>query len=113
MSGIGARDSEWVWPSVVASPSSSEEGCASPAPARSEAVSNSCSAVSVLIVEDDKAARKAISQILKRRGFAGSEAAGVAEAFAALGLDSRGSRIKEAVEAHDWMLLDLMLPDGC
>jgi DNA-binding response OmpR family regulator len=52
-------------------------------------------------VEDDGAARTAISRILRKLGFAVSEAATVAEALAAL--DGQ----------PDWILLDLMLPDGC
>jgi DNA-binding response OmpR family regulator len=55
----------------------------------------------VLIVEDDKAARTAISRILKMHAFTVSEAATIAEAMAAL------------VDPPAWILLDLMLPDGC
>jgi DNA-binding response OmpR family regulator len=46
-------------------------------------------------------ARKAVTAILRRQGFAVSEAATVAQALAAL--DAR----------PDWVMLDLMLPDGC
>jgi DNA-binding response OmpR family regulator len=46
-------------------------------------------------------ARKAVTAILKRQGFAVSEAATVAQALAAL--ETR----------PDWVMLDLMLPDGC
>jgi DNA-binding response OmpR family regulator len=46
-------------------------------------------------------ARKAVTAILRRQGFAVSEAGSVAEAIAAL--ESR----------PDWVMLDLMLPDGC
>jgi DNA-binding response OmpR family regulator len=56
----------------------------------------------VLIVEDDRAARTAITKLLRRQGFAVSEAATVAEAMAG---------IAQAPPA--WVLLDLMLPDGC
>jgi DNA-binding response OmpR family regulator len=55
----------------------------------------------VLIVEDDNAARRAITLILKRQGFAVSEARTVADAMH--GLDRA---------RPDWILLDLMLPDG-
>jgi DNA-binding response OmpR family regulator len=51
-------------------------------------------------VEDDPAARRAISQILRRQGFAVSEACTVADAIAGL------------AQRPAWMLLDLMLPDG-
>jgi DNA-binding response OmpR family regulator len=54
-------------------------------------------------VEDDRAARTAISKLLKRRGFAVSEAATVAAALAAV----------ENAPPPQWVLLDLMLPDGC
>lgn len=57
---------------------------------------------SVLIVEDDRSARRAIAMILRRRGYAVFEAATVADALAWL-----------ADEPPHWMLLDLMLPDGC
>jgi DNA-binding response OmpR family regulator len=53
------------------------------------------------VVEDDKAARKAIRFILKTNGFAVTEAGTVAEAMGAL------------AQSPDWVLLDLMLPDGC
>jgi DNA-binding response OmpR family regulator len=52
-------------------------------------------------VEDDRAARRAITLILKKRGFAVSEAGTVGEAITALSAD-----------APSWILLDLMLPDG-
>jgi CheY-like chemotaxis protein len=55
----------------------------------------------VLVVEDDPAARRAITLILKGRGYVVSEAATVADALAAL------------AARPDWVLLDLMLPDGC
>jgi DNA-binding response OmpR family regulator len=56
----------------------------------------------VLIVEDDRAARRAIAKILQRQGFAVSEAATVADAMSGL-----------ASHPPHWILLDLMLPDGC
>jgi DNA-binding response OmpR family regulator len=56
----------------------------------------------VLIVEDDRAARRAICGILKARGFAVSEAPTVADAVSAL-----------ERKPPTWILLDLMLPDGC
>jgi DNA-binding response OmpR family regulator len=46
-------------------------------------------------------ARRAVTTILRRQGFAVSEAGTVAEALA--GLSAR----------PDWVMLDLMLPDGC
>ena len=52
-------------------------------------------------MEDDPAARRAITLILKGKGYAVSEAASVAEALGAL------------AGRPDWVLLDLMLPDGC
>lgn len=53
------------------------------------------------MVEDDRAARKAIRFILKTNGFSVTEAGTVAEAMGAL------------AQRPDWVLLDLMLPDGC
>jgi ActR/RegA family two-component response regulator len=66
-----------------------------------EAALNSLSKTSVLIVEDDPSARIAIARLLSRRGYAVSEASTVAAALAAL------------VNVPMWILLDLMLPDGC
>jgi DNA-binding response OmpR family regulator len=55
----------------------------------------------VLVVEDDRTARRAIACILKQQGFAVCEAATLADA------------VREAEGAqHEWVLLDLMLPDG-
>jgi DNA-binding response OmpR family regulator len=54
----------------------------------------------VLLVEDDKAARRALSWILQIRGFAVSEAGSVAEAR------------RHMADGPQWVLLDLMLPDG-
>jgi DNA-binding response OmpR family regulator len=54
----------------------------------------------VLIVEDDPAARTAITRLLRRQGFAVSEASSVSEAISALS------------PPPAWILLDLMLPDG-
>jgi len=59
------------------------------------------SKTSVLIVEDDRSARIAIARLLDRQGFAVSEASTVAQAFA------------ELSRSPQWILLDLMLPDGC
>ena len=58
---------------------------------------------SVLIVEDDRSARRAIAMILKRQGFAVSEAATVADAMSGI----------SHPPPPNWILLDLMLPDGC
>ena len=101
MNGIAAKDSGWDLRSANASHAKSEASSASPAPAAREAASSSCSKGTVLIVEDDQAARKAIRQILKRAGFVVSEASTVAEAMQGLANIPR------------WILLDLMLPDGC
>jgi DNA-binding response OmpR family regulator len=57
----------------------------------------------VLIVEDDRTARRAIGQILKRLGFAVSEAATLGEAMHGVAQDP----------PPQWIVLDLMLPDGC
>ena len=54
-----------------------------------------------MVVEDDWSARMAVSRILKMLGFAVSEAATCGEAIAAL------------KDEPEWILLDLMLPDGC
>jgi DNA-binding response OmpR family regulator len=55
----------------------------------------------VLIVEDDRAARVAIARLLSRQGLAVTEASTIAQALAALS------------PPPAWILLDLMLPDGC
>jgi CheY-like chemotaxis protein len=62
--------------------------------------SSASSFIRVLIVEDDPVARRAITLILGRLGFATAEATTVAEAMNALSAKP------------DWILLDLMLPDG-
>ena len=113
MNETEARDSAWAWPSVDRWRDTSTETSASNEPATGAAASPSSSATncstsstntrSVLIVEDDRAARTAISKLLKRRGFAVSEAATVADALAGIG----------RAPAPQWVLLDLMLPDGC
>jgi CheY-like chemotaxis protein len=54
----------------------------------------------VLVIDDDKTARKTISTILAKAAFEVSEAGTVAEALGRL------------AERPDWILLDLMLPDG-
>src|SRR4051794_16160938 len=102
MSETERRDSEWGLPSANAWPGTSGQTSASPAPAAPEADLKSSSRGTVLIVEDDRAARVAISRILKKQGFAVSEAGTVAGAM-------------ESIEQRrpDWILLDLMLPDGC
>jgi DNA-binding response OmpR family regulator len=53
-------------------------------------------------VEDDRTARRAIACILKQQGFAVCEAATLADA------------VREASDGagFEWVLLDLMLPDG-
>ena len=57
--------------------------------------------MSVLVVEDETTARKAIARILRQQNFAVLEAGTVAQALARLADQPR------------WVLLDLMLPDGC
>jgi DNA-binding response OmpR family regulator len=102
MSETEAKDSGWVLPSANTWHATSVQTSGSPTPGLKEAASKSSSKVSVLIVEDDWAARKAITLILKRQGFAVSEASTVEDAF-------RGLRQQHHPE---WVLLDLMLPDG-
>jgi DNA-binding response OmpR family regulator len=55
----------------------------------------------VLVVEDDRTARRAIASILKRQGYAVFEAATLADAVLA-----------RELHRPAWVLLDLMLPDG-
>ena len=59
-----------------------------------------------MIVEDDRSARRAVAAILTRQGFAVSEVGTVAEALGAL-------VVRPQLPPPDWILLDLMLPDGC
>jgi DNA-binding response OmpR family regulator len=54
----------------------------------------------VLVVEDDRSARRAIVRILQRQGFILSEADSVKQAMFKL------------ADPPNWILLDLMLPDG-
>jgi DNA-binding response OmpR family regulator len=54
----------------------------------------------VLVVEDDATARGTLTRILKRLQFAVLEAATLAEA------------LRQLERRPDWVLLDLMLPDG-
>ena len=119
MNETGARDSGWAWPSVGRWRDTSVETSASPARELTEAASKSSSPTpvaptqlpatsgansrTVLIVEDNRPARTAITKLLKRQGFAVSEAATVAEAMAQV----------EQTPPPQWILLDLMLPDGC
>ena len=124
MNETGAKDSGWAWPSAdrwpdtsaatSASPAprpeipASSSSCATPAPTAPPAPATprgSAAAGSVLIVEDDRAARTAIAKLLKRQGFAVSEAATVAAAMEDLE--------RSAAAPPQWVLLDLMLPDGC
>src|SRR5690349_17068127 len=101
MSGTGARGSGWGSPSASAWRTNSAGPSASPAPATREAASKSSSETSVLVVEDDRTARRALALLLRHRGFVVSEAGTIAEAVAGL------------AAGLDWVLLDLMLPDGC
>ena len=61
----------------------------------------STSRTTVLIVEDELSARTAIARILRRQGFDPLEAGTVGEA------------LRRLTERPDWLLLDLLLPDGC
>jgi DNA-binding response OmpR family regulator len=101
MSETAPKDSVWGLPSANHSRITSAPRFDSPAPGPAEAASNCSSAESVLIVEDDLWARVAVSRILAKLGFAVSEAGTRAEAIAALDAEPQ------------WILLDLMLPDGC
>ena len=56
--------------------------------------------LSILVVDDDRSARSALAAILRRQSFAVSEAGSVAEA------------VRMLADTLDWILLDLMLPDG-
>src|SRR4051794_9998827 len=103
MSETGARGSGWgsrsaaAWrDNSAATSASSIEGAAPGGVA-----SRSRSPRSVLVVEDDSTARRAITLILKRQGFVASEAGSVAEALRKL-----------EARRPEWILLDLMLPDG-
>src|SRR3954471_20453034 len=101
MSGTEPRDSGSALPSADRWRDSSGEMSASSAPQAKGAASRSSSRRSVLVVEDDRTARRAIACILKQQGFAVCEAATLADA------------VREAEgAAHEWVLLDLMLPDG-
>ena len=94
MNETGAKDSAWALPSANRWLTTLEQTCDSPAPAPTEAALKSSSKRSVLIVEDDWAARLAISRILQKLGFAVSEASSVAEAIRAgpaARVDSPGS----------------------
>src|SRR5688500_3798696 len=131
MSETVRKDSEWALPSAAASHARSAGTFASPAQGPAGAASKSSSTdvapgrsptagespgqspgqspgrpvgsrpLSVLVVEDDRTARRAVTQILKRQGYTVSEAGTVAEAVELL------------ARRPDWVLLDLMLPDGC
>src|SRR4051812_10119416 len=101
MSETVAKDSEWASRSASLSLATSEPTYGLRGREMTGAASRSSSNRSVLIVEDDRAARTAIARLLKRLDFAVSEAATVAEAIDALS------------NPPAWILLDLMLPDGC
>ena len=100
MSETTPRDSEWDSPSAGASRGSSAATSASRAPAPGEARSSSACPRAILVVEDDLPARRALCRILRLRRFAVHEAGTVRDAQRAL------------AGAFDWVLLDLMLPDG-
>src|SRR5687767_3972647 len=96
-----ARDSGWASPSAGAWRVNLAETSDSRPPARQAPGSSSSSRGRVLVVEDDPTARTAVSRILRSQGFTVSEAGTIAQAMAAL------------AQGPDWVLLDLMLPDGC
>src|SRR5215213_8197664 len=102
MSGTGPRDSGSGLPSADRwRVSSGETSGSSERQPKGAASRSSSPRRSVLVVEDDRTARRAIACILKQQGFAVCEAATLAEA------------VREAEGAqHEWVLLDLMLPDG-
>src|SRR5688572_2409602 len=101
MNGTGPRDSGSDLPSAGHWHANSGETSASSTPGRREAASRSSSRRSVLVVEDDRTARRAIASILKQQGFAVCEAGTLADAVS-----------EAAAQQHEWILLDLMLPDG-
>ena len=101
MSATARKDSGWDSRSAETSHANSAGTSAWKGPAPAGAVSKSSSAANVLVVEDDKSARRALKLILKAQGCAVAEAGTVAEAVGAL------------AQRPDWVLLDLMLPDGC
>ena len=100
MREIRARVSGWDSRSAQTSQDSSAGTFGSSAPDPEGAVSRSVSATRVLIVEDDLVARRVLTLLLKREGFSVSEAATVQQAMGLL------------LPPPDWILLDLMLPDG-
>jgi DNA-binding response OmpR family regulator len=76
----------------------------------------------VLVVEDDRTARRAIASILRMQGYAVSEAATLADATRQTACDHHNGNGDErdadlesddaAPQPPEWILLDLMLPDG-
>lgn len=101
MNEIETRGSASDFPSADRSHGNSEETSGSREPELKEAALKSSSLPTVLVVEDDRNARKAITRILRLRGFVPLEAGSVREAMRALD------------PPPHWALLDLMLPDGC
>jgi DNA-binding response OmpR family regulator len=106
MSEIAAKDSAWGSPSAKTWPATSGVMCdlptVHPTAVASKSSSSETHRASVLIVEDDRSARRAISRLLRSQGFAVCEAGTLADAMQGL-----------HPEPPDWILLDLMLPDGC
>ena len=94
------KDLCWAWQSVDSSPGRSGETSGSLKPAMTEALSKSSCKGKVLVVEDDPNARRAIVRILRHSNFVPFEAETVKEG------------IENLRHAPDWVLLDLMLPDG-
>ena len=84
MSETGAKVSEWALPSANTSHGTSAPTFASATPGHAEAASKSSSKGTILIVEDDKAARLAITRILKKRGFAVCDVGCLADAMQSL-----------------------------
>jgi DNA-binding NtrC family response regulator len=107
MSEIDRKDSVWdsrsakTWPAISAATFDSREAGPTAAASKSSSAPASTKA-SVLIVEDDRSARRAITRLLRTQGFAVCEAGTLADAIDRL-----------APRPPDWILLDLMLPDGC
>src|SRR5437764_14732131 len=100
MSGPGAKDSDSVWRSVDPWPDNWAATCGSSAPAATEAASKSASGTSVLVVEDEATARKAIERILRQQNFSVLEAGTLAEGLAKL------------TDQPRWVLLGSMPPCG-
>src|SRR5262249_20083277 len=100
MNAIDQKDLVSASRFAVSSHASSAEMSALSTPAPAEAPSKSPFRGKVLVVEDDHNARRAIVRILRLSNFAPLEAQTVKEA------------IDKLAQRPQWVLLDLMLPDG-